>query len=534
MGSFGNKLSRLTGTPGHPAAPRAGSFAARRAATDEHEARSDAEFDTSDMDGAPVAAPAVPRVATGRPSLDELRDRIAHIVSRGAIRVPRPDPSFARAPVDGPLVELPFSRRDTPSGPLYVLRKRAVPGQRIGTAPLAAAASASSEMLALLALDPSLAACDPRRALFLDTETTGLGGGTGTVAFLVGLSFYDEDAGCYVIEQVLLRRLGEEAPLLEHVAMRLREASMVVTFNGKSFDLPLLATRFIMARLPRFESRPHLDLVHVARRIHKGRVASFRLVGLEAEVLGQERIGDVAGADVVACYAHYLRTGDESALLGVVEHNALDVLSTVALFGLYGEPLFGLEPTDLARAARCVARAGDDATAMDLVEHAIERGGGVVAVRARGDLAKAKGDKARALADYESLRGSVDDPDLRLQLAKLYEHHVRSPERALLAALAGTGEREEAQTKRVERLRAKVERRTERDATRARDLARRAEDAAVRALAKRTRGSACSVAASVAPIVIPVVIGAPHTSPEDDPPDDAGRGGDHGVRYAPR
>jgi len=130
MGSFGTKLSRLVGTPGHPAAPKPGSFRARQLEVD----GGDGAFDTSDMEG---GAPSVvsPPAAT-RPSLDELRDRIASIVARGAPHVPRPDPAFSRAPLDGPLVDLPFSRRDTPSGPLYILRKRALPGQRIGTAPI--------------------------------------------------------------------------------------------------------------------------------------------------------------------------------------------------------------------------------------------------------------------------------------------------------------------------------------------------------------------------------------------------------------
>jgi uncharacterized protein YprB with RNaseH-like and TPR domain len=402
-----------------------------------------------------------------RPSLEVLRDRIAAIVARGMPREPRPNPAFSRAAIEGPTGELPFAREDTASGPLYVHRRRARPGQRIGRASIAAAAQSDPGMLALLAIDPSLAGCDPRRALFIDTETTGLSGGSGTVAFLVGMAFWDEDASAFVLEQALLRRLGEEAPLLELVARRLREASMIVSFNGKSFDLPLLATRFVMARLPAAERRPHLDLLHVARRVHRGRVASCTLVGLEADVLGQERVGDVAGADVVACYAHYLRSGDEQALLGVVEHNALDVLSTVALFGLYGEPMFGLEPTDLARAARTVARAGDAATALSLVEHAVERGGGSVAVRARGDLAKARGDKARALADYEELARAAPDDAVRLELAKLYEHHVRAPERALATTLQGTAEEDAAHARRVERLRAKIERAAAREATRA-------------------------------------------------------------------
>lgn len=443
----------------------------------------------------PVAAVASSASAPGhtggrRPSIDELRDRIAAIVARGMPRAERADPSRVRVPVDGPTGELPFTRQETPAGPLYVHRRGARPGQRIGKATIASAASSDPGMLALLALDPRIAGCDPQRALFIDTETTGLSGGTGTVAFLVGMAFWDEASGAFVLEQVLLRRLGEEAPLLDLVARRLRDASMIVSFNGKSFDLPLLATRFVMARMAAPEPRPHLDLLHVARRVHKGRVPSCTLVGLEAEVLGQERIGDVAGADVVACYTHYLRTGDEQALFGVVEHNALDVLSTVALFGLYGEPLDGLDPTDLARAARTVARAGDPDKAMSLVELAVQRGGGAVAMRARGDLAKARGDKARALADYEELVRAAPDDGVRLELAKLYEHHVRSPERALAATLGGTAEHDEAHARRVARLTAKIERQARREAERqSAEDARRAAASSTAAPRRRRRST---------------------------------------------
>ena len=138
------------------------------------------------------------------------------------------------------------------------------------------------------------------------------------------------------------------------------------------------------------------------------------------------------------------------------------MLSTVALFGLYGEPLDGLDPTDLARAARTVARAGDADKARSLVELAVQRGGGAVAMRARGDLAKARGDKARALADYEELVRAAPDDGVRLELAKLYEHHVRSPERALVTTLAGTAEHDDAHARRVARLRAKIERQAQR------------------------------------------------------------------------
>lgn len=325
-------------------------------------------------------------------------------------------------------------------------------------------------MLALLALDPALAGCDPRRALYLDTETTGLAGGTGTVPFLLGLAWLDPETNLFVLEQALLRRLGEEAPILDLLTERIAQASMIVTYNGKSFDMPLLRTRYVMNRLPKPIEPPHLDLVHVARRIHATRLKSRTLVAIENEVLGRGRIGDVAGGDIVATYAHFLRTGDDEALLGVVEHNGADVLAMVALVGLYGEPLgesvegeveyapAALDGSDLAAAASVLRRAGALDQADTLASAALSRGGGARARRARGDIAKARGDKARALADYEALAAEVDDAGVRLELAKLYEHHVRAFDKALSLLSQGTGEESEALDRRRARLQKKIDR----------------------------------------------------------------------------
>jgi hypothetical protein len=344
-----------------------------------------------------------------------------------------------------------------------------VPAARVGRVPLVSARDADGALLALLALDPALSACDPRGALFVDTETTGLAGGTGTVPFLLGMAWYDAEAGVFVAEQALLRRLGEEAPILELYARRAAAASMVVTFNGKAFDLPLLRTRFVMNRIPAPTEPPHLDLVHVARRIHRGRLRSRTLVAIENEVLGRARVDDVAGGDIVATYMHFLRTGDDEALLGVVEHNLADVLAMVALVGLYGERLSAtyapseLDGSDLAGVARTLKRAGADALAAECADLAVSRGGGAEARRARGDIARARGDKARALADYEALAAEVDDPSVRLALCKLYEHHVRSFAEALALVDLGTGEDEEAASRRRSRLSRKMAKLPHRD-----------------------------------------------------------------------
>jgi hypothetical protein len=312
-------------------------------------------------------------------------------------------------------------------------------------------------MLALLALDPALAGIDPTRALFLDTETTGLGGGAGVVAFLIGLAWFDDD-GRLVIEQLLLRRPGHERPMLELLTERFAAASALVTYNGKTFDLPLLATRYVMNRLPPPPARPHLDLLHVARRLHRARLGVCRLISLESEVLGFVREGDIEGGDVAARYGHFLRTGDESALSAVVEHNAWDVVSMAALVGLYGEPLTALHDEDLVGLARTLRRARALEAAQVAADRAVERGAGPEARRVRGEIAKARGDRALALAELEAAADAIDDPRVRLELAKLYEHHVKAPLRALELCALGTGESDEAVERRRSRLEKKLAR----------------------------------------------------------------------------
>ncbi len=400
---------------------------------------------------APDLAPLPDVPGAGSSVLEDLRKRMDAILTRTRSESPRALPR-----VD--FGDLPFCVEHTPEGPLHVRTLRLSGAHRVGRAPVTFARTARSELLALLALDPRLAACDPTRALYLDTETTGLGPGAGTVAFLVGLSFFDDEPGM-VVEQLLVRQLGEEAPVLARVAERLRAASMLVTYNGKSFDMPVLRTRFVMARKPAPEEPPHLDLVHVARRLHKGRGIGSTLGAMERGVLGYVREDDVPSGEVSACYLHFLRTGDARALMGVVDHNAWDVVSMAALVGLYGEPLDGtrLEPQDLVGVARTLVRAGEAERAFEIADEAARRGAGDAAVRARGEIAKARGDKARALADFEALASTVDDPTVRLELAKLYEHHAKDAARALEIVAAGTGETEEKLRKREARLRKKAE-----------------------------------------------------------------------------
>jgi uncharacterized protein YprB with RNaseH-like and TPR domain len=413
-----------------------------------------------------TAAPEVAPLDSRGALLDELRARIRTTIERAARRAPPPPP-----PVDTP--DLPFVTTETPLGPLHVRTQRLDVQHRTGRAPIAYARHADARVLSLLALDPSLRECDLSRAVYLDTETTGLSTGTGTIAFLVGLAWWDRaDPPSLVLEQILVRNLGEEAPMLALVRERIEGASAIVTFNGKSFDLPLLRARLVMARTDPFREPPHLDLLHVARRVHAVRSASgllkegCRLVALEREVLGFERSDDVESRDVAACYLHFLRTGDTRGLLSVVEHNAWDVVAMAALVGVYGAPDHeSLAPDDLVGVARTLRRAGALDRAIAVADAAVERSGTVSALavradalRARADIAKARGDRDRALADFEALAAAVDDAGVRLQLAKIYEHWLKAPERALAVAAQGTGEEPEGARRRVERLTRKATR----------------------------------------------------------------------------
>jgi len=178
---------------------------------------------------------------------------------------------------------------------------------------------------------------DPEKWLFLDTETTGLAGGTGTYAFLIGLAWWD--AGGLQVEQFFMRDFAEEHSLLHELSHRIAERPALVTFNGKSFDWPLLENRFTMTRsiaVPKLAA--HLDLLHPARALWKLRLGSVRLVELERHVIDAPRLGwhresDVASALIPQYYFDYLRGGPAEPLAGVVRHNQMDLRGLAALFG---------------------------------------------------------------------------------------------------------------------------------------------------------------------------------------------------------
>ena len=176
---------------------------------------------------------------------------------------------------------------------------------------------------------PGITLPEPARLVYLDTETTGLAGGTGTCAFLIGVGIIEDRQ--FTVRQFFLRDYPEEKAALAALEEMLGECEGVVTFNGKAFDVPLLETRYALARMKSpFGKLVHLDLLHPARQLWKMRLESCKLTHLEEEILGIHREGDVDGSEIPGIYFDYLRTGDARGLQPVFYHNALDIVTLAA------------------------------------------------------------------------------------------------------------------------------------------------------------------------------------------------------------
>jgi len=282
---------------------------------------------------------------------------------------------------------------------------------------------------------------NPEKWLFLDTETTGLSGGTGTYAFLVGLAWWD--AGGLQIEQLFLRDFSEEHSLLHELAERLAERPVLVTFNGKTFDWPLLENRFTMTRAIRApQIAAHLDLLHPSRALWKFRVGSVKLVELERQVLDPARLGwrredDIVSATIPQIYFDYLRGGVGYPLLGVVKHNQMDLRGLAALFGKINALLDAqngeaeTDSLDLFGLSRFLHRKGEKDRAHSACSRALQAGLPVEfrmqATRDLALMAKRRGERERAAELWLELSTHPQDGILACeQLAIHYERHEKN------------------------------------------------------------------------------------------------------------
>jgi len=293
--------------------------------------------------------------------------------------------------------------------------------------------------LRLLAPDAPEEAADPGNWLFLDIETTGLAGGTGTYAFLVGIAWWD--AGGLEVEQFFMRDHSEEHSVLVALNERLAERRILVTFNGKSFDWPLLETRYRMTRsISPKTPRVHLDLLHPSRHLWRPQIGSVRLVELERHVLGRNRGADIVSDLIPQIYFDFLRGGSPEALVPVFYHNQMDLVGLAELAGRIFSLLDAPESAsrdalEVFGVSRICDRRGELARARDLYAHAIARElprrADHTARAALARLAKREGDFTRATSLWMELRGmSREGLEAYVELAKYYEHRARRPERA--------------------------------------------------------------------------------------------------------
>ena len=437
---------------------------------------------TSDVTAVALVAPepAPIELASVDPAETERKERIAKLratiaqlegKSRSALRDTAALRDLARAETRNR--GLPGEVVETPHGPLHRVATYLEPAHAHGRVPIASALDVEPAHVATFSLDPSLGELDLSRMLLIDTETTGLSGGTGTLPFLLGMAWFEDRS--LRLEQLLLRRPGEEGPMLRRLAERLAEASCIVTYNGKSFDWPLLRTRAVMNRVPLPPPRAHVDLLHASRRIFGRRLADVRLVSMESEVLGKRRERDIDGAEIPELFFRFVRGESGAILAPVIEHNAHDLIALAAILAVLAERVASARahhaPEDRLAVASLAMRSGDAQRALSWACDAADAGGDdslivealLLAARAarkardrdrEGPLLERALAHAHALRREETLVAAV-----RLALAKHLEHHARDLPRALEHARhTAPCEGDERCTRRVERLTRRAQR----------------------------------------------------------------------------
>lgn len=334
----------------------------------------------------------------------------------------------------------------TPRGETFVAEQTFPAGYRHGQTPLACAAPLDG--IAAWAQASSLAETPLEAFVFLDAETSGLAGGTGTYAFMVGLGrFLSADSEtdgqmAFRVEQYFMRDPSEEPALLEALAEALTPAQVLVTFNGRAFDAPLLVTRYRLHSIPvPFEDDFHLDLLPLARRLWRDRLPSRALKYLEETILLAPRTSEeVPGYEIPYLYFDYLRTGDAAPLKGVFYHNAMDIVALAALTShvsaVLHDPFAGRVQHGLDFIA--LAKLFEDLGRWDLSARLYERGleGDLPepdfweAVRRLSRLERRRGDLEAAVCLWEqaAAQGHVY---ACVELAKHFEHRLHDPAAAL-------------------------------------------------------------------------------------------------------
>lgn len=366
--------------------------------------------------------------------MEDLRDRLRAILAREApLAAPRASQPLC---VEPPLEALlPGRWERVGESRCFVSQHRYALDYRHGIQRLSDLAAAPASVWQPFVVGAEGEPFDPRAAAFIDTETTGLSRAAGTYCFLVGLGSFEGNA--FVVRQYFMPDFGEEEALLELVAQEISPRAGLVSFNGRGFDWPLLEMRYLLARRPApHRGEPHLDLLHASRRLWRRRLPSCALSALETELLGIQREElDVPGALIPQLYLDYVERGRTRPMAQVFYHNAMDVLSMVALAARVGavvaHPFGEREAQDYVALGRLYLHQGDYQRA-ETAFRAVETDDGGEKAEARQELSfllKRLGRLDEAMDIWwEEIEGLALYP--YVELAKQFEHRLGDYEQA--------------------------------------------------------------------------------------------------------
>lgn len=309
--------------------------------------------------------------------LANLRRRIARIDKKYADPKRRPPAPPPRPPIPAPEDYLAGQDVETELGRHFETEKLYERHRRHGSIGIADLEDLPGELLQSIS-SGLISDVPPSKWCFLDTETTGLAGGSGTYAFLVGVGRITPEG--FRVRQFFMRDFDEEGSQLSALNEHLKQFQVLITYNGRTYDQPLLETRFRMLRQrPPFASLEHLDLLFGARRLWNLRFDSCRLVDLENQILGVERQGDLPGELIPYVYFEYLRTQEIFRLLPIFHHNAMDILTLACLTAIVPRAFQSPEQAQFAHGAEMVGlarwwrQAEQHETALTLFRQALDR-----------------------------------------------------------------------------------------------------------------------------------------------------------------
>jgi uncharacterized protein YprB with RNaseH-like and TPR domain len=338
------------------------------------------------------------------------------------------------------------------SEPVQVFENSYVLSASYGQIPISMGLGIPADILGFLSREAAFEGLDLSSAVFLDLETTGLAGGTGTIPFLVGLAYYRDER--FKVTQFFLNEMAEEGRLVRELGQFVLDMGFksIVTYNGKAFDLPLVETRFALHRMPcPLRGLPHLDFLFSARSLWKHKYDSCRLSHLAQQIVQAARSEDIPGAEIPLRYFQYIRSGDFSLIDPILYHNQEDLLSLLGVV-VAGAVLVErnreaaergeADAMDLFGVAKLFERAGDAATSAALLERALAGGRGLtaeVSQVARKKLShhfKKSKDWDKALSFWQEMAAG-EEVDCFRELAMYFEHTAKDYGEAVRVATEG-------------------------------------------------------------------------------------------------